>query len=284
MRPNATATHHFAADPRAYFDPGPSLTYRTNSHGFRSREVPLAKPPGVARVLGLCDSFTFGRGVRRQDTFLAVLEQSLLEAGRAVAVLNLGVTGYDTADEVGLLRGVGLDYAPDLVVICFFLNDVTGTPASRYLSVRPGGKLPGWRRASQLADHLAARVERYLQGRRLVAEYRGAILNDTPGWRRAKQALAEAAELSRRENFELVLMLFPVLHELSGPSPFVEAHARIATFAEGVGIRVLDLLPEFAGHEGPELWVHPGNQHANADAHRIAGEALSRFLEENALP
>ena len=46
---------------------------------------------------------------------------------------------------------------------------------------------------------------------------------------------------------------------------------------------VLDLQPAFAGHDGPELWVHPTNQHPNEIGHRIAGTALYEFLAREGL-
>ena len=38
------------------------------------------------------------------------------------------------------------------------------------------------------------------------------------------------------------------------------------------------LLAAFEGHDGPELWAHPSNQHPNERAHAIAADALAGFL------
>lgn len=35
--------------------------------------------------------------------------------------------------------------------------------------------------------------------------------------------------------------------------------------------------------QGPELWVHPTDQHANELAHDVAGRTLARFLAESGL-
>jgi hypothetical protein len=53
LRPGAEAVHRFPDDPRGAFDPGATLTYRTNRLGFRGPETSLAKPPGVFRIVGL---------------------------------------------------------------------------------------------------------------------------------------------------------------------------------------------------------------------------------------
>jgi hypothetical protein len=64
-----------------------------------------------------------------EDAFPAVLERSLAgcEAlgGRTVEVLNFGVSGYGTAQELLTLRTRALAYRPDLVLLAFFPgNDV----------------------------------------------------------------------------------------------------------------------------------------------------------------
>jgi hypothetical protein len=44
-------------------------------------------------------------------------------------ILLMGCPGYSTENQVGLLKGMGLDLEPDLAVLAFFVgNDVTGIP------------------------------------------------------------------------------------------------------------------------------------------------------------
>ena len=77
-------------------------------------------------------------------------------------------------------------------------------------------------------------------------------------------------------------MIFPSWRSaIENPStfPLRSSNFPVESFASSRGIAVLDLLPEFAGFEGPELWVHPTNQHPNERAHAIAGHALFRFLQ-----
>lgn len=60
--------------------------------------------------------------------------------------------------------------------------------------------------------------------------------------------------------------------------PFMDIHRTISDFATGIDRPVVDLLPEFEGFNGPELWAHPNNQHPNPEGHRIAGNVLTGFL------
>jgi GDSL-like Lipase/Acylhydrolase family len=102
---------------------------RTNSLGFRdTREYQLAKTPGSFRILVLGDSVTFGHGALNETSYPYLLEQRLREWRPEVKweVWNLGIPGYNTAQELAYLHEVGERYAPDLVIVGFFLNDFTG--------------------------------------------------------------------------------------------------------------------------------------------------------------
>lgn len=102
---------------------------RTNSLGFRdTREYALPKVTGTFRILVLGDSVTFGHGALYETSYPYLLEQRLRSWRPEVKweVWNLGVPGYNTAQELAYLKQVGERYAPDLVVVGFFLNDFTG--------------------------------------------------------------------------------------------------------------------------------------------------------------
>jgi hypothetical protein len=102
-----------------------SWEFVTNSQGFRSTEdYAYEKPQGVLRVLSLGDSHTQGYEVRQDYTFSAVLERYLEKHGVPAQVINTGVSGFSTAEELVLLEHELLRYAPDYVVIGFFANDL----------------------------------------------------------------------------------------------------------------------------------------------------------------
>jgi lysophospholipase L1-like esterase len=102
-------------------------TLRTNSRGMVGPEVPVSKPPDEFRVVVLGDSYTVGGQVPYEQTFPAVLEQDLRQAGYTnVRVINAGVGGYTTFNESGLLAKDLAWLQPDLVVLAAFLgNDVS---------------------------------------------------------------------------------------------------------------------------------------------------------------
>ena len=94
----------------------------SNSRGIRgSREYAEAPPPGTHRVLCLGDSFTFGPGLRDDETMPARLEAALNADGTARwEALNLGVEGYGTDQQWLYFADRGLRYRADVVVLSFF--------------------------------------------------------------------------------------------------------------------------------------------------------------------
>ena len=91
-------------------------------------DAPLWPPPvalGAYRILGIGDSFTYGQGVKSEDTYLKQLESRLRRRypGRSFQTINLGVPGYNTVQEYELLARSGPAYHPHLIVVGFVLND-----------------------------------------------------------------------------------------------------------------------------------------------------------------
>jgi hypothetical protein len=102
---------------------------RINSEGLRDREHTKAKPANTIRIAVLGDSFVEAMHVPMEQTFWWLLQQRLQECnafpGKQVEVINFGVSGYGTAQELVTLRQNVWDYSPDLVVLAFTtINDV----------------------------------------------------------------------------------------------------------------------------------------------------------------
>lgn len=102
---------------------------RNNRAGFRDRDHDPAKPDGVFRLAVLGDSFTEARALPLEETFWSVAGRDLgacpAMGGAEVEVLNFGVSGYGTAQQLITLRDQVLAYEPDLVLLAFYSgNDV----------------------------------------------------------------------------------------------------------------------------------------------------------------
>jgi lysophospholipase L1-like esterase len=106
------------------------INVQYNAEGWRGPGRQFSKPPNVSRIVVLGDSFVDGYTIPLQDRFTEVLEASLKPQ---FDVINLGVAGYSTDQELLLLDQEGWKYQPDLVVLAFYYNDVWGN-GSRHFS------------------------------------------------------------------------------------------------------------------------------------------------------
>src|SRR4030081_3654946 len=79
-----------------------------NGDGLRDREHSKAKPADSVRIAVLGDSFSEAMHVPMDQTFWSLLERRLQACnafpGKKVEVINFGVSGYGTAQELMTLR------------------------------------------------------------------------------------------------------------------------------------------------------------------------------------
>lgn len=96
----------------------------TNSLGLSDKEWQKSKPDSIFRIIALGDSFTEGDGAPADSTWPILLEQQLLQEGKAVEVFNAGVCGSDPFHELMLLKYRLMDYQPDLVIVTLAMQDL----------------------------------------------------------------------------------------------------------------------------------------------------------------
>lgn len=199
-----------------------AVDVRVNSLGFRGGEFPFAKRPGATRVLFLGDAYTFGHGLRDADALPQVVGQELerRERGR-YEVINGGVYGYSTANEVEFFLKYGRPLQPDLVVIVITTGDVYDNAVWYELSA--DGTL---RRKATTSRYAYTRsLTRYVPGASWLREhshlFKFAGLLVLP----SRIHRADQAEVVRHEE------LFPPFYEAKR-GPFAVTTALLAKLAE----------------------------------------------------
>jgi lysophospholipase L1-like esterase len=114
-----------------------------NSEGFRDVQWPIAKQHGEYRIAVLGDSYVEAMQVSVEDRFTEILPQNLNHQrafrDKVARVMNFGMSGFGTGQELLLLKDRGSKYRPDLVVLAF----LTGNDLSdNCCSLRPQTQRP----------------------------------------------------------------------------------------------------------------------------------------------
>ena len=103
---------------------------RINSDGLRDQEHTITKPEGTFRIAVVGDSYCEALPVSLGEAFWSVMGKKLEECGafpgKKIEVINFGVSGYGTAQELLTLREKVWKYSPDLVLLAVTTNnDIT---------------------------------------------------------------------------------------------------------------------------------------------------------------
>ena len=193
-----------------------------NSDGLRDREHAKEKPAHVLRIAVVGDSYAEAFQVEREKAFWSVLERGLRDCpalkGREVEVINFGVSGYGTAQELLTLREKVWSYSPDVVLLALTTNnDVLDNSRALKVTdeipyfVMQGDRLTlddSFRRtaAFRLRNSALNRLGRWLRERlrfvQAIHEAQGAIKARLDAWRERRRLEKEknAADAEKTTN------------------------------------------------------------------------------------
>lgn len=270
---------------------------RENVFGFRSPYEQVAQRPGVYRIAAVGDSYTFGDHVARADSIWpARLEEGLALRlpGQRFEVINMAEGPYTTMNEAELMRRIGWQFAPDLLVLQFYVNDALASGPNftheRVASLDPSRSLLPFRFRTgpigrsavlDLAERLFLRTR---IGFGVRAQYAPLYADTTAlGFRQMRAALHEIADGAQARRIAAVMMIFPHFE----PGYWTEEtymyrreHQLVIGVAEEAGLHVIDLTPAFAAQGGDwyRWWATPYDSAASPAAHRLAAEVLLQEL------
>lgn len=290
-------------NPRLYFELIPkNPASEVNEAGYRGPLYPEKKASGVQRVVGLGDSSFYGLNVSEADGCLRQLEL-LLRADRcgSVEVVNLAVPGYNSRQELELLRTRGLRFEPDLIVLGYDHND----PQPLVGHNKNANLLPDDYGRNPLGSELLRYVWRKLYLMRLTHAERDPGGNvcfegnpiEGPLWDRHREALAEIGRLAKDRGIPVVVVIYDawITRDDDRTSEhYRRLHERLLPLLREHRFYVVDCYDLFQDYmrehrrqDTKSLWVsiRYRDGHPNAKAHRIIAEAIHQTIRQhNLLP
>ncbi len=283
---------------RPYMDDNGCVEIQINAEHLRGPLVPVPKPEGTYRIAAVGDSFTFGDGVPYEVTWVHQLQQLVQarldgtrDAPTRADSVNLGVPGYTIKDVHTYMKHKGLAYDPDLLLYGLFLNDFffQGTGEDRQLGdayQAANGPSEGLAAVSVLYDMYRRGAAQTKLSAMTAQQYFDAYDEQGEAWetgRRYLRKMVEATDEWRvmtKRDMDFVVVIFPVLVNLDGDYPYAALHEQLHRLLDEFGVRYVDLLPAFRGHDAASLWVHPTDHHPNEIGHALATQAIGEALAD----
>jgi lysophospholipase L1-like esterase len=270
-----------AANPRIGYEPVPMPSEGSEDQSFQEE--------GSYRIVVLGDSIAAGLHVLSyEDTFPWLLQAYLRERDVEADVINFGVSGYNTDQEIETLRTKGVDFDPDLVLLAYCLNDHQRVSSGILRVLRETQRergavnqlaAPPWATRSALYRYLryglpsrfAAQREERPDGGRLTAE-------------ELEAPFGELADLARVDGFQVLVAVFPRFQRLHEYAWEAE-HRILAEASRQHGFLHLDLLPGYRDCAfASALQLSSDEWHPSAYGHRCAARAMADFIAQRTPP
>lgn len=266
---------------RLSFSGGQEMYYRDSR---QLRDV----QPGQRHICFVGDSFTFGHGVpdveQRFTNRLRSMVPPTGETWEELVISNLSNPGTDLVWANTVIRElIGSSKRPDQVVYVMCLNDVEPFHPDYKQRVEEMNGL------AQPSDNPLIRDTYFLNwiwyrslqlSQPKLRNYYDHVRDDfrSDAWARFREMLFALHDDTQADGVELIVAIFPFLHNLGGNDQFDKAHEQIAGECTAHGIRVIDLKGDLAAHADERLTVNHFDAHPNERAHEIVAETLYREL------
>lgn len=105
-----------------------------NGQGIRGEEISYQKTPGTFRVMFLGDSYVESAQVNWKDHFSQVVQNMMNRLyPHKVQIINYGVAGWETVQELIYFKNEGYKFSPDVLYLFVFpFNDIDGNYTRYY--------------------------------------------------------------------------------------------------------------------------------------------------------
>ncbi len=287
----------YSPNPELGYEPVPGFSYdgedlryfefrgRSNSMGFRDVDHAPRKAAGALRVLVLGDSVAMGLHVHEPEGVVTTaLQAELRRRGYAAEVINFGVSGYNTRQEVAMLVDRGLALQPDIVLLQYSLNDteaVNGGIIRKLREREQGASGVDWTLLSPRlmqsalyrllwAGLLRGFVDKKRERRDAALD---ALAEDT-----VPAAFARLREVTAAAGVPVGVVVFP--HFKAYDEATGAKHMRVAQLSQANGFAHLDLLDPFRKCFAQHGWhVGANEQHPSGLGNRCVAPLLASLVE-----
>jgi len=276
-----------------------------NSLGLRNREVGQKKDQ--FRILFLGDSLVFSSETTSGLLYTQVVEERLNKENKGekeIEIINAGIPGYTTYQELEFLKVHGLDMNPDLVILGFVFNDLyykyLHKPTKKnaltydpdiYLNRFDVNTFPGFFFSrSHLAHIIAWRseilVKKIKKQPLFPFEYHPGFFLAWKdfAWKKENDLIAEMLSLLGQKDIKLMIVVFPISNQVDNRFLKIDREyvlfpqKKIGEMCKSYGIPFLDLTEALYKAGGPRLFKD--FLHLSPEGNDIAAREITGFLSK----
>ena len=270
-----------------------------NSLGFIGKEI-QPKTEDSFRILAIGDSIAEAVFLVEEERYINRLAEVLSEkTGIMVEAVNGGMSGYNTWQELELLRTKGLSVEPDLIIVGVCLNDFFG----KKHALREGllGRIvENYRDGSRarhfdfiyqrsdlyklVYDFLATRRRGRLDGEKYLhylEDYEYLIRpEDFEKW---KGPFMKMQSLAEDNDIGIVFVIFPLENQVIKKKD--DSYFPLSDFFEENNVYYIDLIGRFKDYYGKSQPLYKSRDiiHPSSLGHKITAEAIADYILTNGL-
>lgn len=303
--------------PNGLYPPGRTIEMRwgpipylihTNQFGLRGKEIAATKAPGSIRIGMLGDSVTNGFFVADEETYPALLEESLYKLKIVAEVVNGARGGASIGEEFAQLREVIAPLAPDIAIVTFVTNDVSVLEGAHVgalsrISLKPAALeifLERLLTKTALVEAAAEALLTYLSKHRietppdtdLITEFRrrfsstdGKILTDNWNAETVQAFSTYLAVLRRMKKFaeergiRLVLVFVPSYDQLFAHDSSFRIQRELDHACKSLGLLFIDTTTDLArAAQMGSIHLTPIDFHFNREGNAALADSVARQL------
>ncbi len=281
-----------------------NIKYKINSNGLRDNNHHFQKANNVYRIMMLGDSVAEGYGVNFEETVGNQLEKMMNYRimSRKVEVVNIAMSGLNTYQEAHLLQTIGIKYAPDLIILCYVMND-----AGESIRFKKNEKRKKYSKINLVNLRIPISIKHTLKKSALIyfiknkidallwqfnindsddpfnsikTDYFQSIYSDDKKWHQVLEGFSTISQIAKELHSDIIMVIFPIMYNFDNYD-WANIHSRVRQSGEEQGFYVLDLLSEYSKYSVKSLRLERGDFiHPNKEGHQIAATELLKYIKE----
>lgn len=273
-----------------------------NSLGLRNQEIGV-KSSEIFRILFLGDSLVWSGETSSGKLYTEIIEKNLNNTswtGKKIEVINAGIPGYTTYQELEFLKIYGLEMQPDMVILGVVFNDVYykylhKSTKKSLLELEPTVRLHRFN-TNQFPGSLFAKSYLVHELTRLITKFKSPsfpfenrsdfyLAWKDYGWDNTRNLIGEMQQILNNKNIPLILVVYPVVTQVDKNHLKLDENyvlfpqQQVKAIALKYDIPFCDMTEILTEKGGPKLFAD--YLHLTNKGNDIVAEELTKCLNNN---